>query len=643
VAIAMLAAMKNLLITLGLALGLTLARAAPELSAEQARRDLRILQRALTELHAGLYRHASAEQLAAEFAAAQAAVADGASRAELYLLATRLAAAVRCGHTWTNPANQPAAVQALLGRQTLPLVLRWVEGRIRAVASASPAVPAGSELLAIQGLAPAQIVAALMPYLRADGGNDGKRLAQLDDHAHGGAMQRLFPLLAPPGPEGWRLTLAGGREVRAAVMTAAERAAALRAAGWREPESAWRLRLQDGTAVLSLPTFAFWGGGFDGAAFLEQAFAQLAERGVTRLVIDLRDNEGGDDTLGRALLSHLIATPYTQPGSRRESAYERVPYVLARHLDTWDFGFFDRTGQATRTAGRNWALAESPPRLVMPVARPFAGRVVALVGPHNSSAGHLLARDLKASAAAVLVGQPTGGNLRGLNGGQLAWVNLPASGVAVDIPLVAAFAPGDPPDAGVAPDVLAAPRWADLEAGIDTALAAALRLLEPLPGPLPGQEAGLGLVALPLHAGLAGFPVAAVEVGAAEQPARQAGAVDGAALAGRADHRGLGAAVLRQGRLHEHGARQQHRSRHGHGQQHAADDKAPDPAGQGLRRDRNPGGARAAGRLRPGRCARRRGRPATVGQQAPRRGRRVDGLRGGEGVGGGRHAAGDAS
>lgn len=469
--------MKNLLLSLCLAFGFTVAQAAPELSAEQAQRDLRILKRALVELHPGLYRYAMPAQIDAGFASAQAEVAEGASRAQLYLLATRLAAAVRCGHTWTNPSNQPPVVQAMLGRQTLPLVLRWIEGRILVVASATATVPAGSELLAIEGLAPTQIVSTLMPYLRADGSSDGKRLAQLDDDANGGAMQRLFPLLFPPEPEGWRLRLADGREVRAPVLSAAEREQALRAAGRREPDSAWRLRVDAGIAVLTLPTFAFWDRQFDGAAFLDRTFDELAKRGVPRLVIDLRDNEGGDDALGRALLAHLIHAPFSQPGSRRESAYERVPYVLARYLDTWDFGFFDRTGQVSKTAGRNWALPDSPPRVIAPVARPFAGRVVALVGPNNSSAGYLLARDLKASGAATLLGRPTGGSLRGLNGGQLAWITLPASGVAVDIPLVANFAPGDPPDAGVQPDVLVAPRWGDP----DTELAAALKLLQAEP------------------------------------------------------------------------------------------------------------------------------------------------------------------
>ena len=62
-------------------------------------------------------------------------------------------------------------------------------------------------------------------------------------------------------------------------------------------------------------------------------------------------------------------------------------------------------------------------------------------------------------------------------GGQLCWINLPASGVGVDIPLVAAFAAGDPPDAGVLPEVRVAPRWADASAGVDTEMQAARALI----------------------------------------------------------------------------------------------------------------------------------------------------------------------
>jgi C-terminal processing protease CtpA/Prc len=111
------------------------------------------------------------------------------------------------------------------------------------------------------------------------------------------------------------------------------------------------------------------------------------------------------------------------------------------------------------------------------VARPYRGRTVVLVGPQNSSAGFLFARDVATSGAATLLGQATGGNLQGLNGGELCWLTLPHSGVAVDIPLLASFSPGNPPDAGVLPQHAVSPSFADAQAGIDTEWQAALALI----------------------------------------------------------------------------------------------------------------------------------------------------------------------
>ena len=466
------------------------AHAAPEISADDARHDLRILQRAFNDLHPGLYRYATPNNLTAEFAAADTAVAQGSSRAQMYLLASRLAAAVRCGHTWTNTSNQSDAVkQAVLARaDKLPFTLRWVQGRALVTASVDAAVLAGSELLAVDGRPVAAIAAALLPYLRADGlsaDGDGKRLAQLDSDENGGAMDRLFPALFAPQNGRWQLTLreregAAPREVTAAAITLEARDRAL-----PTPASDWQFKITGDTAVLTLPTFAFWRGGFDPLGYLARSFEALnaTPGGVPFLVIDIRRNEGGDDAIGRALLSYLLKAPTTQPTTRAESAYERAPYGLVRYLDTWDYSFFDRTGQVVKTAGRNWRLPETAARRIEPAAAPYAGRTVVLIGPQNSSAGFLLARDIKASGAATLLGRPTAGNLRGLNGGQLAWLTLPASGVAVDIPLIANFTAGEsgtessPPDAGVQPDIAAPPRWADAVAGIDTELAAAQGLI----------------------------------------------------------------------------------------------------------------------------------------------------------------------
>jgi hypothetical protein len=460
---------------------------APELSGKQAEQDLRLLQRALVALHPGLTRYQTLAQMTADFDQAVARNAAGCSLASLFVQVSRLAANVRCGHTWASPYNQSERLRnSTLNRaDKLPFTLRWVQGRAWVTGSTAGGVETGDELLAINGQTMADIAAALLPCLRADGqgpDSDGKRRAQLDSGGQGGAMDRLFPLLVPPqAGNTYALQLRGapGAAVRSTHVPAVlqtERDRALPPA----PSSEWSLAVQGDTAVLTVPTFAFWRGNFDARAFINRSFETL--RAVPFLVIDQRRNEGGDDSLGLALLAQLLRAPASLPLPQSSSAYERAPYELARFLDTWNFGFFDRTGQVTRLPNGTDALpryalpARSPVR-IDPVATPYAGRTVLLVGPENSSAGFLFAHAVKATGAATLLGQPTSGNQRGLNGGELAWITLPQSGVAVDIPLLAHTAAGDPPDAGVQPHVRVEPRFEDAQNGVDTQMLAALALV----------------------------------------------------------------------------------------------------------------------------------------------------------------------
>jgi Peptidase family S41 len=451
------------------------------LSAKEAQRELRILKRGLSDLHAGLYRYQTPEQFEAEFALAEAKVADGSDAMEMYLIASRITAAVRCGHTWTNTLNQAPAVQhALSAQPALPLRVRLLENRLLVTASADPQVPVNAELLTIDGRTPASLIAEFLPYLRADGSNDGKRLSQLDSNGNGGAMDRLLPLLHPPGARGYLLKFRphGGktREATVAAMTVGARERLLTATGQPMPGTDWRFEIEGDTAILSVPTFSFWNGGFDWKSFLVRSFATLEAQKIPNLILDLRQNEGGDDTIGHALMAHIISTPITIPASRAETAYERAPYDLARFLDTWDFSFFDRTGQVVRGEGRNWQLREqAADRVIAPVASPYRGKVVLLTGPQMSSAGFLIARDLKASGAATLIGRETGGSLRGLNGGQLAWMVLPISGVSIDIPLISGFSKSAQPDRGVLPDIMVRTRLEDAAAGVDPDRVAAKR------------------------------------------------------------------------------------------------------------------------------------------------------------------------
>ena len=83
----------------------------------------------------------------------------------------------------------------------------------------------------------------------------------LDSDENGGAMDRLFPALFPPQDGRWRLTVrereaAAPRAVSVAAVTLEVRDHALPL-----PATDWQFKISGDTAVLNLPTFAFWRGG----------------------------------------------------------------------------------------------------------------------------------------------------------------------------------------------------------------------------------------------------------------------------------------------------------------------------------------------------------------------------------------------
>jgi len=73
-------------------------------------------------------------------------------------------------------------------------------------------------------------------------------------------------------------------------------------------------------------------------------------------------------------------------------------------------------------------------------------------------------------ARGALVGQPTGGNQGGINGGGFFFLRLPRSGIELDLPLIGQLPDGDRPDAGLQPDIFVIPTVSDIARGRDAEL-----------------------------------------------------------------------------------------------------------------------------------------------------------------------------
>lgn len=442
--------------------------------------DIAILRSAL-QLHPGLYRYSARDEVEERALALESAFTSAKDQATRYLALSSFLASIRCGHTYANFFNQSTAVSAdLFDRPTrLPFRFRWLERRM--VVTEDPnqlgLVP-GTEVSKINGLPAAKLLDTLLPYARADGHNDAKRRALLEvqgferieyfdvfhglifDQPHAGVHR-----IEVKSPDG-RNSI-----VEVPALDVKQRRAQMRSQPAKDA-ALWDWRMEsNGVAVLTMPTWAVYDSKWDWRGWLEQRLDSL--RDARSLVLDLRGNEGGNDC-GDSILARLAERPIQMHGVERRVRFRSTPPALDPYLDTWD-NSFRSLGEGAEAVGDGFyrLSAQGKASVIAPEGPRFTGRVAVLIGPACSSATFQFATLAHDNGLARLFGEPTGGNRRGINGAAFFFVRLPASGLEFDLPLVGYFPTGNPPDAGLDPDVRMMPTARDVAAGRDRVFEAA--------------------------------------------------------------------------------------------------------------------------------------------------------------------------
>jgi hypothetical protein len=448
--------------------------------------DAAVLRQTYEALHPGLYRYNTPAEIDERFAALDAELARDRTLAEAFLAFARFTASIKCGHSYPNFFNQPDAVADRLfkHRDRVPFFFEWLERRMIVTKnfSADPRIVPGSEIVAIDGVPASAILDALLPLARADGSNDAKRIDELGVRGADRyeAFDIYYPLAFPRATAQVELTVRApdGATFTASVtpQTFAEREKEVAdvSVDPRGTQPLWTLRfIDERIAYLRMPTWEVYDSKWDWKAFLADAFAQLARKRPARLIVDLRGNEGGSD-VGGVLLAHLIDAPLHADAYRRLVRYRRVPDALRAYLSTWDPSFFDWKTDAKPYDARFWQLAsEDAP--IEPAAPRFTGALEVLVDAANSSATFNFAQAVQRNRLGTLIGTPTGGNQRGIDGGAFFFVTLPHSHIEVDLPLIGTFADAPMPDAGLTPDVVVPVTPRDVAQGTDPQLQAALK------------------------------------------------------------------------------------------------------------------------------------------------------------------------
>jgi hypothetical protein len=347
-------------------------------SAVSLKADLRFLRGKLERMHPELYRYTSKAELGSLFDSLESVIAGPMDEQQFLSLLELVPARIRNGHTMILPSAAAMEYYGTRGR-SLPFLVGSFQGRLCILEnnSADTSIAVGSEVLCINGRSAAEVWRQLMARKIRDGFNETYPEWLLDQYFS------AYYRFCFGEPDAFLLELKGRagevfqKQIRALTRDSVNYYRRRRY-GQAHPQVeagmgiVARLNEDSGVAVLKIRSFdpgvLLSRYKQDYRHALDSAFGWLEWVRVRRLVLDLRDNQGGDFPPARYLLAHLVSSP-TQ--------------------------FLYGGPQA---------------RVIRPAAHWFAGKLVVLINGGSFSATAIVAAILEREKRAVFVGEETGGN-----------------------------------------------------------------------------------------------------------------------------------------------------------------------------------------------------------------------------------------
>jgi C-terminal processing protease CtpA/Prc len=205
--------------------------------------------------------------------------------------------------------------------------------------------------------------------------------------------------------------------------------------------------------------------------FLRKSFAEISDKEIQHLIIDLRDNEGGQDVRGARLLSYLMDRKFRYY-DRLEATTDKK-YSFARQARLPRFYGIQRI-LVSKTDSGTYLWKHSRNLKVQRAQRnAYSGKVYVLINGASFSVTSEFASVAHYLKRAVFVGEETGGGYYGNNSGTFVIVMLPNSRLNVGIPMLAYYTAVKNypwPDRGIMPDYEVKPTLQDILLGKDAVL-----------------------------------------------------------------------------------------------------------------------------------------------------------------------------
>lgn len=446
--------------------------------------DLKTLEYWIAEAHGDPYRFTSPDSLKQRFIEARAIVDRGGSMKGIDFMrcVMPIVAELRDGHSQVFRPD----LDNFYGKLILPTELLFAEDKayIRRDLNGSKDLR-GTELLAVNEVPLDRLLKKFMPLIHRDGNIVSSRLRRMGNPIYLSTLLRVTGLSASE----YKLTLRDGKVVRTQVVESLTyEQYKSKTAALNRPKTAFDpislSFINEGPYTIgklkisSLNPYYYQDSQEYFVKLFDKLMNEIAEKRVEYLVLDLRDNSGGEDTYVQHVLSYFLKEPFHMYGklTARKNDYKFLPD--GRHWDI-DPRAFTKNKEGSYDLTRfiwpeleHTGLDETSPQ-----TNRFKGKVYVLINGGTFSAAADLASIMQHNQVGIFVGEETGGSAIGNVSGYSPTLRLEHSRIQLNLSLFSikrTFFYTHWTDRGVLPDVTVYPSVDDLIKETDTVLQAAL-------------------------------------------------------------------------------------------------------------------------------------------------------------------------
>jgi hypothetical protein len=433
------------------------------ISPDELKEDLDFLFKTIEEVHPNMYAYISKEDFFQLLNQLYKQVAHPMNRIEFFKLVAPVVASLENGHTQLYPPDKDFRGYLNKGGKIIPLEFRWDGQNLILDKNYGPQeLPVGGRVLEINGQDANELIAKFARYFPDEFRNNNP----------GWAAKGLIHCLWLEYGQTERLN------IRIRPVNGIENAYNVKGIPFsqfqacKNEQQVHKQQLYSYRYIPEYNTGLIELRGFHNSAqykdFLEKTFRQLKAKITANLIIDIRQNPGGNTSAGDVFLDYLTDKPFRQYEEYRIKASAQVmglPYIKEHLPDDVKIG-------AVVTPPSSFRKPKDNPNTLR-----FNGRKFVLIGQVTFSAANAFASAVKCFNIATLIGEETGGTTTCY--GDIFRIDLPNSGLSAACSMKYFVEAGGKPDGrGVLPDYEVKQKPEDTAKGVDTVLQFTLNLIK---------------------------------------------------------------------------------------------------------------------------------------------------------------------